>query len=100
MNLEKTAVSEIGLDNDVYMSVAIFGSRCTVDCCHDKPDLSGVCGAGEMCVYLELARPRSLRYLFDFGLIKRYESIEDVVTRSIVIITTCYQSCYRRGIPS
>lgn len=91
MNLEKTAVSEIGLDNDVYMSVAILGSRSTVDSCHDKPDLSSVCGAGEMCVYLELARSKSLRYLFDFGLIKGYKPIEDVVTRGIVIITACYQ---------
>ena len=53
-----------------------------------------------MCVYLELAGSRLLEYLFDFGLIEGYKSIENVITRSIVIITTCDQRRYMTGIPS
>jgi len=100
MNLEKTAVSEIGLDNDVYMSMAIFGRRYTVYSRHNEPDLSGVCSAGEMCIYLELAGSSLLEYLFDLGLIKGYKSIENIITRSIVIITTCDQRRYMTAIPS
>src|SRR5271170_604722 len=99
MNLEKTAVSEIGLDNDVYVN-GYFWVRYTVYSCHNEPDLSGVCSAGEMCIYLELAGSSLLEYLFDLGLIKGYKSIENIITRSIVIITTCDQRRYMTGIPS
>jgi len=78
-----------------------FWRRYTVYSCHNEPDLSGVCSAGEMCVYLvELAGSRLLEYLFNFGLVKGYKSIENVITRSIVIITTCDQRCHMTGIPS
>jgi hypothetical protein len=50
------------------MSMDIL-ERYTVYSCHDETDLSGVCSAGEMCIYLELAGSRLLEYLFDFGLV-------------------------------
>lgn len=48
----------------------------TVDCCHDKADLGGICGASEVCVNL-------LRLV----LVQADESVQDVVTRRRIIIT-------------
>ena len=37
---------------------------------HDETDLSGVCCASEMGVYLSLASTGIAGYLFDFGLVE------------------------------
>ena len=97
--LEKTAVSEIGLDNDVCTSMTVMG-RDTVDCCHDEADLSGVRSASEMCIYLGLVGSGDLRYLFDFGLIKGHETVEDIITRRVVIIATYSKLNYVQEMPS
>lgn len=49
----------------------------TVDCCHDKADLGGICGASKVRVNL-------LRLV----LVQADESVQDVVARGRIIITT------------
>jgi len=48
-----------------------------INCSHDKSDLSGVSGTGEMGVDL-----------LGFVLVQAYESIQDIVAGQIIIITT------------
>lgn len=53
------------------------GASHTVDCCHDKADLGGICGASKVRVNL-------LRLV----LVQADESVQDVVARGRIIITT------------